>query len=356
MLNGLTLPEMPRLLLAALLLGCSLATYGQEKRLIQLPVHARMPIHHYQIVHVQDERDDAKEIGRITTPGGVAALVIPTGASAGIQAYLNARLRSSDDATRIAFHITTLRISGSVNDRIQDVEIATGFAFYKDGQRLVAYTGLATFQKSPDDRQAIAEGLARAIDSACLRFDKWWEKEQNKPRLDGATQYEVVLQDNGGGEGLYGYSMADKLTWADFRGVPPRDVQEVAMTSSGMKLNFATVAERGRTIVRMLVTPYFNPAESWVKEGASAAVLEHEKTHYKITLIHACRLVQALRNEALDAKSARSRPKVLFEQAMEEARNRQIAYDEETAHGIVPEAQRRWQEAVAKEFRDCGCF
>lgn len=340
------------------LLTCLLAVpaYAQQVQYLFFKYEGNHTISQYRINRVTDARADKGNLGRLRTPQGHVDLTIRPNLETALDLFLKTAVKQPGTGSLIDIQVTKLAITGSKDERRQQVNMETGIAFYKDGAMLTEYSGTAGFQASAADNELVGQKLAATILEAVKRFDSWWQKEKNETRVDNSTRFEVVLEKNPQDERLLGYEYANKLTWPDFRGAVPAGASEMALTASGLKLRFDNKTTEGNSIIRIVVTPFFNPEQSWVRTGADNNVLIHERVHYQVTLVETCKLVQALRQQQFNAKNLQPIAQKLYETTMNAIRTRQIAYDEETNHGIEREPQNRWTRMLATEMADCGCY
>jgi Bacterial protein of unknown function (DUF922) len=158
-------------------------------------------------------------------------------------------------------------------------------------------------------------------------------------------------------EGSLAWS-AHHLSWKDFRGRAKLGTATAAQTSSSVTY----IVECHGEGFRYAVLATFSPAESWVRPDipphrtSSASTLKHEQTHFDITEVFARRLRRAFSTaRGLCPKHPKDARK-LFDRLSRESQATQNRYDDETAHGTVPEAQDRWTRAVAASLDSLGGF
>ncbi|MGH7570067.1 MAG: DUF922 domain-containing protein [Gemmatimonadales bacterium] len=148
------------------------------------------------------------------------------------------------------------------------------------------------------------------------------------------------------------WSAARRVTWRDFQAAPPRGGEEAARTGYG--LYYAWKCRGG--VFEFRVIAAFHPRESWVKpevvrdSAESRRTLEHERTHFDITEVHARRMRRhfgALADPCrrTDAElSAEAQRLVRAEKAM------QRRYDDETEHGLRQPQQAGWEAEIRREL------
>ncbi len=153
----------------------------------------------------------------------------------------------------------------------------------------------------------------------------------------------------------YGYAQKDsqiqwsedyQLQWSDFKSLPDKSTNLKAMTSSG--INFGIQCIEGQ--LDLEIGCYFDKYQSWVKEGPSDELLEHERLHFDITELYTRKLIKKL--VALKDPCGRDLEKMqqIYNENFEEYDAYQNRYDKETKHSIDTEKQKYWEELVAQEL------
>ena len=139
-----------------------------------------------------------------------------------------------------------------------------------------------------------------------------------------------------------------KLSWKDFKGNPNANGGFVASTSSGMSQSYVINGNGLLNKKETHVTAHFYPEYSWYSaKDTTARLLKHEQTHFDITEIHARILNRRIQSYAFTSNSKKE-VKALYEQVEEERRVMQRAFDKETNHSINREAERKWEEKIAR--------
>jgi hypothetical protein len=124
-------------------------------------------------------------------------------------------------------------------------------------------------------------------------------------------------------------------------------------------------AERYRAeLVEVRFRAYMNRTCSWVNPQAPLPpeyVLEHEQIHFGIWELQARRLnarPDAIRREVIAVaasdtaavEAAKAKLAALLERALDELRERNLAFDRETSLGYFPDRQKRWRQRVGAEL------
>ncbi len=141
-----------------------------------------------------------------------------------------------------------------------------------------------------------------------------------------------------------------KLNWNDFTVVEnSKRGGFKAETNSGLR--YSAGEENGK--IKIDVSCYFNPVESWVVKGKDTDyLLNHEQRHFDITEIHARILRQRL--EKINNQPLRQfiengdgpRMQEIYEETFSDLLKMQDLYDEETHHSIKTDQQKIWDAKI----------
>lgn len=155
-------------------------------------------------------------------------------------------------------------------------------------------------------------------------------------------------EDEGGGIQEIAWSADRPLTWKDFKANPPRGGVMDALTQSGIEYSWGC---NGGNFV-MEVDARFDPATSWVKRGASKALLKHEQLHFDITEIHA----RKMRKHFSELRGICWKGKEFIRKEAKKILNSwhemQDSYDKETEHSKITSKQEAWAQKVARQLED----
>jgi len=135
-----------------------------------------------------------------------------------------------------------------------------------------------------------------------------------------------------------------RLTWDDFRGDPPTEGSEGAVTAytiySGWKC-------RGDAF-EFRVVAGFRPRDSWVRAIVLRdtvqrhTVLVHEQTHFDLAEVHARLMRRAFRDLERPCRKSDRELSALADRLGQAEKAEQRRYDTETRHGLLGDAQARW--------------
>lgn len=145
-----------------------------------------------------------------------------------------------------------------------------------------------------------------------------------------------------------------RLSWADFKGQPKQGNVFVASTNSGLSFGygFKTINGVPTSDFNYEVTSYFYPELSWyVPERVSERVLNHERTHFDITELHARKLRKRIAEFDFSV-NAKEELDELYSQIERERRAMQSKYDLETDHSVLHAEEAAWVSKVAQWLKD----
>jgi hypothetical protein len=157
-----------------------------------------------------------------------------------------------------------------------------------------------------------------------------------------------------GSDTIY-YSLDRPLTWTDFQGVPERNNDAGAVTSSGFGYG-AGITQRGEdTYINLGVYTYFSRSRSWKKPIIHTNYhLEHEQHHFDITMLGAERFCDAIKKAHFTNDNYKELISQIFDRIFNENTELQERYDNETEHSINEERQFAWNkqinEAMGREY------
>lgn len=147
-------------------------------------------------------------------------------------------------------------------------------------------------------------------------------------------------------ETKFEWSSNRKLSWEDYKGTPhPDQDTNVAATTS---CRFGLLANPPGT-----VTNEFICHQSSVRPGQKKpALLAHEQLHFDLCEVYA----RMLRKELATASLTSFDINETFIKTYKLYKERQWLYDQETNHGLEPEAQERWQQTIMKELASLAAY
>lgn len=149
------------------------------------------------------------------------------------------------------------------------------------------------------------------------------------------------------------YNPQQKLTIADFKGTPNNATDAVAITSSGFMFKAGYHAENGKATLAISVYCSFSKSESWMKErGKTAYILAHEQHHFDISYISTLLFIKKLQQTRFQQDSYLEQLKTIHAAAVQQMKELQRQYDEETHNGINTARQEEWNITIEKKLND----
>jgi hypothetical protein len=137
---------------------------------------------------------------------------------------------------------------------------------------------------------------------------------------------------------------ARPLTWSDFKGTPPTEGAEGAMTSYTL---YSAWKCRGDEFESRVIAG-FRPRQSWVKPVVlndttqRRTILGHEQTHFDLAEVHARIMRRAFGDVVNPCRKTDAHLTALAQRLGEEEKAEQRRYDAETNHGLLARQQAAW--------------
>lgn len=136
-----------------------------------------------------------------------------------------------------------------------------------------------------------------------------------------------------------------KLKWLDFKGVPDKASDRVAITVS----NIGYSLSYNKSSFTVKVKCIFEKKKSWTTTQDSV-VLVHEQGHFDISEIFARKLRKAFKEYKFDPKTVQADLKEIFTQLNSERRRYNEQYDIETNSSTNTTMQVQWNRKLADEL------
>jgi hypothetical protein len=142
------------------------------------------------------------------------------------------------------------------------------------------------------------------------------------------------------------------LTWADFKGSPPRESQAAAETAYTLFYGVRCVGQK----FEFRVVAAFRPNDSWVRPAVvkntadSSRALRHEQTHFDISEVHARRMRRYFAELVAPCRTSTGDLADAAERFISDERNAQAQYDKETDHSRSAAPQARWDKEIDNQL------
>jgi len=153
-------------------------------------------------------------------------------------------------------------------------------------------------------------------------------------------------------EESYVWNAKEKLTWKDFKGAIPPDVDPAATTASGISYKYSANLLHHEVKLDFEVTAFFYPNESWYKPTVcNDLVLSHEQLHFDISELFARKMRKRLRETSF-SDNVKAEIKEIYREILKELADFQELYDWETNFSRNPEQQAIWNIKVTEELKN----
>jgi hypothetical protein len=164
-----------------------------------------------------------------------------------------------------------------------------------------------------------------------------------------------------------------KLTWHDFRVDDQIRSNESVSAHTAARISYhyrSNTAGRGGNytalVTQVQILSGFDPSNSWRRSHTKsdpAQLLQHEQGHLDINEIKANALRQLKLNlfpvgRGATAQAARDdlrrNLQIFFDAQLQEVRQQQARYDQETEHGKQAQKQNEWNQAIKQALQPAG--
>lgn len=344
--------------LLLLLICISSTALAQTTKTVKLKATAgNITIRNYTISNVVDDRADTTAIGsmRAGLTNKPAFVNLQQGAGNAISHFISAFVNQSPGTDTIELHIMELNVTEQVKGLKEQADLATRYAFFRNGKKIIDYNGSSYIQTGMDASPYIGKLVSQSIEQVLKEFDNWWPG--NKQMFDESKRnrlkVNVTVKTTSSNEGEIVYNADRQLTIADFKGTPDALSKALAATSSGFTMQYEMQGDHTGNIANVELVPYFEIQKSWMKSGGKTAyVLQHEQIHFDISAIKTYEFVVAIKNHTFTVANFKEEMASLQNQYSKEMELMQAQYDEETSHGVFQEKQNLWQARIRNELKE----
>ena len=312
----------------------------------------------YYITGITDDRTNKEVIGHVD--GGEynnGSIILVDGIAQSMERFIGNNLAQDKSGQPVSLHIEKFNVSAKKKGAQWEITTETNFVFYAAGNKLVEYisNGKATRNDSPD--VSIENYIRKTVDKDIAAFNKWWAENKDKVITSDTMLVRVTVARSTDKPGLIVYSTQRPLQIADFTGPVAATDAEMASTLSVVFINTSGTIEKGRQILNVLITPYFDTKGSWFKENLqSTELLAHEQAHFDIRAIKACELADSIGAATFTLENYEKLLHRLQQENSDAANDEQIRYDTETAHGTIKNKQEEWQRMLKENLETTSCY
>lgn len=153
------------------------------------------------------------------------------------------------------------------------------------------------------------------------------------------------------------YNPKQKLSIADFKGVPDDTNTAVAITSSGFTFKAGYRYENNKATLAISLYCSFNKNESWMKEkGKTAYILAHEQRHFDISYLSTMQFIKRVQQTTFAEEGYMEQLKAIYKEVVQQMSELQRQYDTETNNGINTAKQEEWNKKIEKQLSDAIVF
>ena len=136
-----------------------------------------------------------------------------------------------------------------------------------------------------------------------------------------------------------------RLSWDDFKALPPPNAANAALTSSSISLDYSS----GSRTFSYSIGCHFNKAQSWGRVK-NDLILAHEQGHFDLSEIYARRLNKALMQYRYNPSTANKDVNAIYQAVMQDLQQRQADYDEQSDHSRNVPVQKQWLAVISNEL------
>ena len=171
------------------------------------------------------------------------------------------------------------------------------------------------------------------------------------------VQATVTMKSSSDKSGQIVYRKGQLLRIKDFEGSEEKGMRAIAMTYSGVSLNYSAAIKSDEIFVNIYLYPSFDKEKSWfLEKHKDERTLAHEQLHFDITVIKACDLYKALKAYSFSKKFENEIVELQTKYKIENEELQDL-YDAETNNGINREKQAEWHEKIKKQLEACNdCY
>jgi len=152
-------------------------------------------------------------------------------------------------------------------------------------------------------------------------------------------------------ENLIDWASTRRLSWEDFKAQPDGSSVNAALTSTNINIDYSFNNRDFKYKIRC----QFDPGKSWGRIK-NDYILSHEQAHFDIAEIHARLLHKALKNYKFNSKTANQDIGEIYQRYMNEHKEMQEKYDDETNFSRNEEKQTAWQKKIASILKELESY
>jgi len=141
-----------------------------------------------------------------------------------------------------------------------------------------------------------------------------------------------------------------KLSWDDFLAPTPSNTSDAALTTTYVGFSFS----KSRDVINYKIECKFQKSRSWGRVKTEY-ILNHEQRHFDIAEIFARKLNKEIKEYLTKSKNHEGLNPI-YSKLMQEKRDMQTLYDEESNHSINKKKQAEWNEKIADLLEELDAY
>jgi hypothetical protein len=320
---------------------------------------------HYYIQSVIDRRKDPSVNGKVLASWG-KALDVKFAGKPELEIYNYIYHSITTDSSYVPIQVVIEKLSfsdrGSVSSHTLSLEVKISAVRIIEGKEFVLYvTNGAPSYKSTGVSPGLAEKLLRQVlDSFISGFNEYANSNKEQQAFCKRAIAKFVYDDS-----YSNYKNADtirwkqdyKLKWEDFEGNADPSSSFSAQSNCMFSYKASVDYKSGEMTLSLLIYPCFTKKASWViRENKQDGLLKHEQLHFDICELYIRRLRKQISALELNLLDPGAQIRIAFERAWSDYQVAQSLYDEESRHGLILDAQEKWETQVKKNLDELEEF
>jgi len=139
------------------------------------------------------------------------------------------------------------------------------------------------------------------------------------------------------------------LRWSDYRLFDEREVQTDAFALTTVFHSIRGGMSKGKPNFQVRVL--YVKEKSWTTNIGSNALLSHEKLHFDLAELYGRKLRKQIESLGRQGEKRIKTYQANIQRLLDDFKLKSYAYDEETNHGRISDAQKEWERFVSAELR-----
>ena len=361
------MPMLKRYLIVLLIL-CPLFTFSQERSytLSLKPEDWGIQPGAFYICGVDDKRHDTKSNGKILMDGSKNPIEVlfENDIQKSLFSWITNCMPADTSKIPIWLAIDDFKFKDPGTALKHTLSLDFKIHFYRilEGQEVDLYQTSGTPQMQ-------ARGFPKSMPETILRqtfkslfqnFNEWVNQNPAQIPLCKKIAVEFVRMDASERESkkdTIRWTSEYRLIWSDFKSAPDKSSPFSAQSHCLFDYKGVPIFRDQTMILQISIFACFAKKESWVHpDKKEAPLLTHEQLHFDICELFVRKLRKKISETPLSLLNSDNQIKVLFEESWKAYQVNQNLYDEETEHGLIEAAQKKWINNVNEELTTLAEF